>query len=434
MCVHNLTRMTVKQVCILHDKRRKTKDGRYPVRIYVYISPKQRDYIPTEFSLTSAEFEVLHTSKQLKHISTKLSQLLTQVNIVVDDMLSYDQVEMRQRLGIGKRKQENLKPAQKKVTLNSTNVYDWFTRKIEDDRKKKKAGNVERYEHTLWFYKTYSKMNRLEFSYFSSEKLEEIEAWYVSAKKKSRTTTGIHARHLRRIFNMAIKAGVISRDIYPFGSEDGEYVIPKSTKTKKSLSRNELAAIFTYVPKNEHQEKVLDYFTFSYYGNGMNMKDLLMIKNRDIHNDIIVFYREKIKDTTKGDQKPIMVHINEEMWHIIRRYRKNATNPDAYVFPDLNPADDPFEIRKRCSLMARSFKHSLQRIATKFGIVGKVSFGVARHTCANALKQEGVDVNSISEMLGHQDPKTTEHYLKHLENEIVGKYADKLKLYHQKQS
>ena len=79
MCVHKLTRMTVSELCILQDKRRKTKDGQYPVRIYVYVTRDQRDYIPTPYSLTEKEYSQLHVSKKLRVISNGLSQMLSEV-------------------------------------------------------------------------------------------------------------------------------------------------------------------------------------------------------------------------------------------------------------------------------------------------------------------------------------------------------------------
>lgn len=44
---------------------------------------------------------------------------------------------------------------------------------------------------------------------------------------------------------------------------------------------------------------------------------------------------------------------------------------------------------------------------------------VARHTCAMAFKRGGVNMNIISDALGHADIKVTQHYLSRFENDVI---------------
>ena len=262
--------------------------------------------------------------------------------------------------------------------------------------------------------------------------MEEIERWYVDQGKSS-ATAGLHARNLRTVFNMARTGEVIPQSLYPF--KRGGYRIPKTRKAKKSLKREELAKFFVFKPRTSQQRKVKAYFIFSYYGNGMNMKDMLMLQYKDIRDDgIIVFYREKTKNTSKDDKKPIIVGVNLEMMQVMSEFGNKCTEPNSYIFPELNEAgNDPFLIREKVSALARNWSNTLKWIAKDCKIKGRLSFGVARHTSANAMKQEGVPLNYIQEMLGHSSPTVTEHYLSSFENNTILQYADRLKMYHQKQ-
>lgn len=85
------------------------------------------------------------------------------------------------------------------------------------------------------------------------------------------TTVG---RPLRAIFNQAIKDKIISSDYYSFGS--GKYEIPSTGNRKKALSKQDIGAIFNHTASTEERKKAKAFWIFSYLGNGMNLKDVIV--------------------------------------------------------------------------------------------------------------------------------------------------------------
>ena len=61
----------------------------------------------------------------------------------------------------------------------------------------------------------------------------------------------------------------------------------------------------------------------------------------------------------------------------------------------------------------------LKVLASELEIEADMTTYVARHSFASILKNYGVNVSLISEMLGHTDLKTTQIYLDSFENEQI---------------
>jgi integrase/recombinase XerD len=138
-------------------------------------------------------------------------------------------------------------------------------------------------------------------------------------EKKSITTVGIYVRCLRKIYNNAIKQGVIKKDEhYPFTGD--YYIIPKGRNIKKALNKNEIAAIFNYEPiSGTLEDRARDFWILSYLCNGANMKDILKWKEKNIDGEYIPFIRSKTKRTTKGDPKIITCYVNDYVRIILRK-------------------------------------------------------------------------------------------------------------------
>lgn len=131
-------------------------------------------------------------------------------------------------------------------------------------------------------------------------------------KNCSKTTVGIKIRALRAVFNEVLEMGIIKREKhYPFGRR--KYQIPKSKKIKKALEPEQLKAIYFYEPNCSHLKKVKDSWLFSYLGNGINPKDIVYLKNKDVQDNFITFIRSKTERTTRNDPKRITIFITEDM-------------------------------------------------------------------------------------------------------------------------
>ncbi len=146
-------------------------------------------------------------------------------------------------------------------------------------------------------------------------------------RRCSRTTVEIKLRPLRAIFNEAIGLGMIKREnCYPFGRR--KYQIPTGQNIKKALEFNDISSIYYHQPECRNEKKAKDFWLFFYFGNGMNPKDLVYLKNKDIQDVYLVFVRGKTERATRNDPKPIIVYISEDMWEIIQRYRNKDTSSE----------------------------------------------------------------------------------------------------------
>ena len=135
------------------------------------------------------------------------------------------------------------------------------------------------------------------------------EHFMVEESGKSNATVGIYLRSLRAIFNQAVEENEIEKEYYPFGKR--KYQIPATKNTKKALTKEQLSVLFNSKPKLPQQKKAKDFWFFSYACNGMNMKDIALLKYKDIQDGKIEFYRAKTKLTSKANLKPITVYLND---------------------------------------------------------------------------------------------------------------------------
>ena len=83
-----------------------------------------------------------------------------------------------------------------------------------------------------------------------------------------------------------------------------------------------------------------------------------------------------------------------------------------------------FYLRLLCAIHVLGLKftkvaENLTQIADRFGIHFNLTFHIARHTFATTVTlSNGVPIETLSEMLGHRNLKTTQHYAKILDKKI----------------
>lgn len=239
----------------------------------------------------------------------------------------------------------------------------------------------------------------------------------------TRTTVGIYLRTLRAVFNTAIELKEIDHSIYPFGKRG--YSIPKGQKVKKALTKAQLGALFNAKEQNPEQAKARDFWFFSYTANGMNIKDVCLLKNEDLEPDRLSFFRSKTRNTNK-DQHPVNVMLTDFAKSIITKYRNEDTNPKTFVFPILNQNDTGLERRKKIQAFTRFINQHIKKLAVSVGITADISTYFARHSFATLAIQGGASIEFVSEALSHSDIKTTRGYFAGFQDTTKKEILDKL--------
>lgn len=261
--------------------------------------------------------------------------------------------------------------------------------------------------------------------------LHQYEKWMLK-KGRSRTTIGIKLRNLRAVFNEAIAVGIIRKEkCYPFGKR--KYQIPTGKNTKKALEQDDIAKIYFYEPASSVLQKAKDVWLFLYFGNGMNPKDVVYLKWKNIEGEYFVFNRAKTERTTRADPRPITVYITEDMQQIIQKYSTKNKAPDNYVFPFMDAELNVLKQYERVPLFTRFINDGMKEICKELGIEKNVTTIVSRHTFSTQLKRSGVSTELIQEALGHTDKRTTENYLNSFENEVKKQYAQNLMAFKKKE-
>lgn len=169
-----------------------------------------------------------------------------------------------------------------------------------------------------------------------------------------------------------------------------------------------------------------DFWLFSYFGNGMNVKDIVLLKNKNIQGDYLVFERAKTERTLRTDKKPITVFITEDMKAIIDRWANKDKSQNNYLFPILELGISPLEQFETTLLFISLINSWMKKITENLGINKKATTYVARHTFSTVMKRSGVSTEYIQEALGHTDIKTTENYLGSFDKEVKKEFAVRL--------
>jgi integrase len=399
---------------IYHDKRVKRKDDTYAVKLRVTFNRVQK-YYPINEYLTEDEWEKVHSEKPRKRYKDKLmyfNEIELKAREIVKDLRPFTFSAFEKKF--------NRKPR------SSQDVFSAFQDYIDQLNKEGRAHTAESYACALSSLKSRQKAThrkKLNFWDVTPEWLHDYEKWMLN-KNRSSSTVGIYLRSLRTILNIAIQEGNLDAESYPFGKR--KYQIPAGKNKKKAFTIKQVGQIAKYQPKNKYESKARDLWLFSYLCNGVNMKDILRLKYKNIENGKIHFIRAKTERTTKHNSQKISVILLPEIVAIIERWGVKPAEPENYIFGILTGNDTPEEELFKVRSTTKSTNKFMKTIGENLGLPFKPTTYSARHSFATVLKRSGAPTEFIKESLGHQDLKTTENYLDSFEDKIKETYQKSL--------
>lgn len=433
----------------LDTRRVKKKTGKFPVKLLVIHESDPKRY-QTMYDLTQEEFNRLSApriSEKLQQIRNSLKQIQRNAEDAANssDPFSYEEFEkdfilnnplFRQRkyiknvVAITGQKNDDFDFSlyykkfpllNEAITEPGTFAFTYYTYI--------KSLVVEgRISTAISYHCSYQSLKRFRgnarFADITVSYLNQYEQW---AKQNgiSKSTISIYVRALRAIFNIADAEGIIKKEkCYPFGRR--KYRIPVTRNIKKALNLSHIEKIYYYEPACEQERWAMDYWLFCFFANGINPKDVALLKYKNIEGDFIVFERAKTESTSRTDPKPISVYISEDIVAIIERRGNKDKNPDNFIFPILYNGITPLREYDLIEFFIRNINDWMHRICKKLQIDKKVTTIVSRHSFSSILKNAGASTEFIQEALGHTNKKTTENYLDSFENEIKKEFAGKL--------
>jgi integrase/recombinase XerD len=399
-------------ISIYLDGRRPKSNGKYPIKLRVFTPhPRKQKLYNTKFEFTEKEFEsIWKASKprlEYKDIRNEIREIETRAENVAKTISPFSLVQF-----------------EKKYLRNNndgTNIiyhYHQAISKLESNDSFSTASNYKLSLKSIIGYIRYNKgvvPKTIPFTDITPDFLNNYERYMLSTLKRSQTTVSMYLRALRTLFNSAITEKEIDGDIYPFGKK--KYQPPTVSSVKKALSLQELEKLLSAKPKTAEQIKAKDFWFFSFTCNGMNIKDIALLKYEHLHTDKIIFYRAKTINTSKTDLKPITVYLNDFSKSIIKKYGNKNTSKSNFIFPILSDNESEIEKHKKIKNFTKFINQNLKKLAITVGITNDISTYWARHSFSTSLIRKGATTEFVSEALGHRDLKTTQGYFAGFEDE-----------------
>ncbi|XLQ20576.1 MAG: site-specific tyrosine recombinase/integron integrase [Candidatus Moraniibacteriota bacterium] len=151
---------------------------------------------------------------------------------------------------------------------------------------------------------------------------------------------------------------------------------------------------------------------------GLRVSELVSIDIEDINLD-----RQEFSVKGKG-AKIRLVFISNTAKNAITKYLNARNDIDPALFIRDKVGTNKEADAKGLRLTPRSVQRIVKKYATKAGIVKNVHPHTLRHSFATDLLQNGADIRSVQEMLGHANITTTQIYT-HITNKNLKNIHDK---------
>ncbi|MDC3338018.1 site-specific integrase [Flavobacteriales bacterium] len=400
-------------ISVIIDTRRAKSNGKYPIKLRIYHSiSRQQKYYPTVFDMTENDFKkVWHSVKprgEHKEVKKKLHAIEINATNVADSLRPFTFEQFEKRL--------YRKPG------DGVLVSYHYNLSIANLIKQDKIGTADVYQsskNSIQYYvekATKKNFDKLSFYDVTSDWLHDYEDYMQRVKGRASNTVSMYVRALRTLYNNAIADNEIGREYYPFGRR--KYQPPHTKKVKKALDRTQLKKLFECKPLTEQQEKAKDFWFLSFACNAMNIKDILYLKCKHFVDEKIVFYREKTKNTSKNELKPIVVYLNEYAKSIINKYGNFDQSSDSFVFDVLKNSMDEKSKKYATKNFTRMINQNLQKLCRNNELPNSISTIWARHSLTTNSIRKGASMEMIQEILGHANIKTTQGYFAGFDDQV----------------
>ncbi|MHB8208023.1 tyrosine-type recombinase/integrase [Mucilaginibacter sp.] len=407
------------------DDRKTRKEKPVPpaaLKLRVYLNRENIKHFKTKLSLTRAEFENSYlSSKPSGNANKNLKTKIEAIKIKADDIIE----ALGDHFTFEKFEKEFYRNR-----VNKNDIISHYNEKIKELDENGKASTADLYRLSLKSILKFAQGGKKEvpiilpFNIVTPKFLLGYENWFVNYTEngQSKTSVGMYLRNLRAIFNNAIEAGDIHKDLYPFKS----YTIPTGKNTKKAVLDNVLKELYeAVVIPDSHIDIARNYWFFSFQCNGMNFRDIAELKYKDIHDTYFSFLRHKTKNTTKDDPIPIIVPLTENIMATIQKHGNKPIAPNSYVFPIFKAGMDEKEKLRVNRNFIRYVNGHMQKLADRLKLGIKLGTNVARHAFTTKVtKMLGLEF--AQESLGHTTLTTTQNYWAGFEKETKKEMADKL--------
>lgn len=226
--------------------------------------------------------------------------------------------------------------------------------------------------------------------------IKAFEYFLKTTKECNHNSALKYINNFKKIIRMAVAHEWISKD--PFYN----YKVQFKTVEREFLSKEELQALVDKKIRGERLNVVRDMFVFCCY-TGLSYIDV-----QKLHSDNII------------------THIDGSLWIKSKRTKTKSRLgipllPTALAIIE-KYLDHPKVVNGDCVLPVLSNQKSnayLKEIADLCGIKKNLTTHLARHTFATTVTlSNGVPIETVGQMLGHKNLRTTQHYAKIIDRKV----------------
>ncbi len=229
-------------------------------------------------------------------------------------------------------------------------------------------------------------------------KLSIVREWITNLSELGLESSSINRKitSLRSFFSYLKKESIIDSNIISD---------IKSLKQPKNLplyvTEQSMNSLFEDVPFDNNYKGVLTKTVLLiFYFTGIRLSELLNLKNGDVD-----FYTEQIKVLGKRNKQRI-IPIGKELILQLREYQ---TEKESLGFPVTNNTN-LFLTEKGEPLYAKLVYRLVTENLNKVTTLKKRSPHIIRHSFATHMLNNGADLNTIKELLGHESLSATQIY------------------------
>ena len=380
--------MTITFVC--RSSKVSKKDGLTPLELYVIIDGKRR-FVSLKRRI---DHKLFNPKKQIVRRDAETNEYIEAVRMKCYSL----ETEMLKR-GLLLTVDTFVYAFKHGIRQNSISFYGLFDKFMVKQLEKKEVGLITqaiyvKYRCTIRYCKEAMQNDKM-LSDLTTSDMEDIYKYML--RKMSNNSAICYMRKLKTILIYAIREGYISTNPITFKFH-------KDKVEKEPLTLEEVRRIRTVKLGSKRIENIRDLFILQCY-TGLAFRDMSCFSEKDIKIDKdgkewIV--KERIK-TGITALIPILPVVKE----ILVKYN--------YRLP---------------TLTNQKYNSYLKEIQDVCGITKTLHSHLARHTCGTLLLNAGVDMLTVSKVLGHSSTKTTEAvYAKLLPETImrrVEEVSDKL--------
>ena len=295
-----------------------------------------------------------------------------------------------------------MEKSQKPIPQHLNDFLDWL--EIEKGVSSKTQENYSRFLKRFLKWLESNKLEKLKPHELTPEHIWKYRAYLArqySPKTKrnlKKTTQNYYLIALRALLNF-----FADRDILSLPAEKIKLPKGKDGRIVNFLNLEQLEKLFsapdTFKLSGLRDRAILE----SLFSTGMRISELVNLNREQI----------KLKPETtdleiviigKGN-KPRPIYFSERAVHWLRKYLENRHDKEKALF--INYKNKKGTSRR---LTPRSIQLSIKRYAIKAGVPLTTTPHVLRHSFATDLLEQGVDLRTLQEFLGHKSPLATQIY------------------------